>query len=51
MKKFCTLREHTKNTIDFEKKKMLPLTKGELKSCQDTKVCYIFGKRISKKTL
>ena len=33
MKKFCeSLREHTKNIIDFEKKKMLPLTKEELKS-------------------
>ena len=31
MKKFCTsLREHTKNIIDFEKEKMLPLTKEEL---------------------
>ena len=28
MKKFCeSLREHEKNKIDFEKKKMLPLTK------------------------
>ena len=28
MKKFCTfLREHATNIIDFEKKKMLPLTK------------------------
>ena len=28
MKKFCeSLREHLKNVIDFEKKKMLPLTK------------------------
>ena len=49
MKKFCTsLREHTKNIIDFEKKKMLPLTKEELKSHQDVKVCYICGKRILK---
>ena len=49
MKKFCTsLREHTKNIIDFEKKKMLPLTKEELKSHQDAKVCYICGKRILK---
>ena len=40
MKKFfTTLREHSKNIIDFEKKKMLPLTKEELKSHQDTKVC------------
>ena len=33
MKKFCeSLREHTENIIDFEKKKMLLLTKKELKS-------------------
>ena len=32
MKTFCeSLREHAKNIIDFEKK-MLPLTKKELKS-------------------
>ena len=50
MKKFCeSLREHTKNIIDFEKKKMLPLTKEELKSHQDAKVCYICVKRILQK--
>ena len=39
MKKFCTsLREHIKNLIDLEKKKMLPLTKKELKPYQDAKV-------------
>ena len=39
MKKFCTsLREHEKHIIDFEKKRMLPLTKEELKSHQDAKV-------------
>ena len=28
MKEFCTsLRQHAKNVIDFEKKKVLPLTK------------------------
>ena len=38
MKRFFTsLRKHAKNTIDFEKKKMLPLTKEELKSYQDAK--------------
>ena len=26
---FISLREHTKNIFDFEKKKMLPLTKAE----------------------
>ena len=35
------LREHTKNIIDW---KMLQLTKKELKSYQDAKVCYIWGK-------
>ena len=50
MKKFSeSLREHTKSIIDFEKKKMLPLTKEELKSYQDAKVCYICVKRISQK--
>ena len=49
MKKFCTyLSEHAKHIIDFEKKKMLPLTKEELKS-HHAKVCYICGKRIIKK--
>ena len=50
VKKFCTsLREHAKNIIDFEKKEMLLLTKEELKSHQDAKICYACGKRILKK--
>ena len=50
MKKFCKFwQEHAKNVIDFEKKEMLPLTKEEVKSQQDTKVCYICQKRILKK--
>ena len=50
-KTFCTsLREHGKNLIDFEKKEMLPLTKEELKSCQDAKVRYICENRIVKNT-
>ena len=45
MKSFCEfLREHAKSIIDFEKKKMFPLTKEELKSHQDAKVCYVWGK-------
>ena len=49
MKKFCTsLKLHAKNIIDFEKKKMLPLTKRDLKSYQDGNVCYICGKIILK---
>ena len=49
MKKFCSSsRQDAKNIIDFEKKKMLLLTKEELKSHQDAKVCYTCGKRILK---
>ena len=46
---FTSLRQHAKNIIDFEKKKMLPLTKEELKPYQDAKVCDIGGKRFLKK--
>ena len=50
MKKFCTsFREHATNVINFEKKKMLPLTKEELKSYQDVKAYHIYGKTILKK--
>ena len=49
MKKFCkSLREHVKSIIDFEKKKMLLLTREELKSHEDAKVCYICGMRFLK---
>ena len=44
-----SFREYMKNTIDFEKKKMLLLTKEELKSHQDGNICYICEKRILKK--
>ena len=48
MKKFCTsLREHATNVINFEKKKMPPLTKREKKLHQDATECYICGKRFS----
>ena len=50
MKRFCTsLKEHAKIIIVFEKKKILPLIKEELKSHQHAKECYICGKRILKK--
>ena len=46
MKKFCSLlREHATNVTNFEKKKVLPLTKKELKLHQGATACYIFGKR------
>ena len=45
MKKFFeSLKENVKNIIDFEKKKLLPFTKENLKSHQDAKACYICGK-------
>ena len=48
IKNFCTLRRHAKNIIDFQKKKMLPLTKEELKSHEDANLCFICGKRFLK---
>ena len=52
MEKFCeSLREHAKNIINFEKKKMLPLLKQEFKSHQDAKVCYICRKQSLKSSL
>ena len=48
MKKFfISLREHTTNVINFEKKKMLLLTE-KIKN-QDTTACYICEKRFPKK--
>ena len=39
MKKFCELLgEQAKSIIDFEMKKMLPLTRKKLKSFKDTDV-------------
>ena len=43
---FESLSEHAKNIIDFEKKKMLPLTKEELRSHHVSKIYYICGKGI-----
>ena len=52
MKRFCSsLRQHTRNITDFEKKKVLPLTKEELKSHDYARNCYICGKRIIKISL
>ena len=50
IKKFCeSLREPAKIIIDFETKKMLPLTKEEIKSYQNAKICYICGNKILRK--
>ena len=49
IKNFCTsLREHATNLINFEKKKLLPLTKKDLKLHQDATKYYICGKRCLK---
>ena len=48
MKTFCTLREHATNVINFEKKKMLTLTKKEQKLHEDATAYYICGKRLPK---
>ena len=49
MENFCdSLKEHAKNIIGFEMKKMLPLIKKELKSHEDAKECHICGKGIQK---
>ena len=48
-KSFESLRKHAKNIINFENKKMLPLTKEELKSYQEAKGCRICRKIMLKK--
>ena len=48
MKNFCLdLREHAAKIINYEKKKMIPLTKEEKKVHNEQKVCYICKKRFS----
>ena len=50
MKKFWeSLREHARSIIDFEKKKMLPLTRKELEPHEDAKICYIYGIKFFRK--
>ena len=50
IKMFCSsLKEHAKNIIVLEKKKLLPLKKEQLKSNQDANVCCICGKKFLKK--
>ena len=48
MKKFCKdLREHATKIINYEKKKMIPLTKKEEKNHNKQKVCYICKKKFN----
>ena len=48
---FTSLREHAKNIIEIEKKKNVALTKEELKTHQDPKVCYNCGKIVLKRSV
>ena len=42
MKKFCKdLQEHATRIINYEKKKIIPLTKGEKINYNDQQICYI----------
>ena len=43
MKKFCKdLREHATRTINYEKKKMIPLTTEEKIHYNEQEICYIY---------
>ena len=45
MKKFCKdLKEHAKRMINYEKKKIIPLTKEEKINYNDQQICYICKK-------
>ena len=48
MKKFCEdLKKHATKIINYEKKEMIPLTKGEKKIQRGQKKCYICIKEFS----
>ena len=50
MKKFCKdLREHTTKIINYDKKKMIPLTIKEEIDYNKQKICYIYKKEFDKK--
>ena len=50
MKKFCKdLREHTTKIINYEKKKMIPLTTEEKVYHNEQEICYICKKEFDKK--
>ena len=51
-KKFCgPLREHTMKIINFKNKKMKLLTKGQHKSYENAKICYICEEKFRNKHL
>ena len=52
MKKFCKdLREHATKIINYEKKKMIPLTTKEEIDYYKQKICYICKKEFNKKII
>ena len=52
MKKFCeSLREHALNKINFEKKKIIPLTNEQLELNEKIKIYYICNKSFNMNTL
>ena len=52
MKKFCeSLREHALNIINFEKKKIIPLTNEQLELNEKIKIYYICNKSFNMNTL
>ena len=49
MKKFCKdLKEHATRIINYEKKKIIPLTKEEKINCNYQQICYICKKEFDK---
>ena len=49
MKMFCkNLREHATKKINYDKKKMIPLTKEEKIHYNDQEICYICKKEFDK---
>ena len=49
MKKFCKdLKEHARRIINYEKKKIIPLTKEEKINYNDQQICYICKKEFAR---
>ena len=48
---FSSLKEHAANITNFERKKILPLAKKELKLHEDAAVCVTFAEKHSQSSL
>ena len=52
MKKFCeSLREHKMKIMNFKKKKLKLLTKGQQESYENARICYICKEKFQNKYL